>query len=389
MQISNIISKMTDAKFRKIISSIGILRYEILSAKSIVLYGPTKSRNDRKSSLVELADLLKSYGARYDGSSAASGAGAVNVGSAKIILKPEKVAGALILKPGLFGNGKLKIVDEDIPFSQYYNRVVSCINATEKLSDEQKEVLLSIVDHTRTNTAASKAKMTKVLRTLGNTLQINTINNDFGEILGPIAIQANGLLPIDYKSAVVKVPGRSNEPLLDYKITDKNKEYKISAKSGTTTNTLKPGDVISLVEADKSLAKKWKKTPQFKVLEILNEGTTKQGPIDAAVWLKNNGYEKEFSWLKKSTYSEEARQKAEDSIVRISRESLDFTPIFKDATESKVYYVKFRMSMTGDTEWKLVETPKDKKEEKKTEKRVTFRSKNFVGRAKDKLGFQV
>ena len=93
--------------------------------------------------------------------------------------------------------------------------------------------------------------------------------------------------------------------------------------------------------------------------------------------------------MKKAEYSEEVRQKAENTIVQISRESLDFTPIFKDATESKVYYVKFRMTMTGDTEWKLVETPKDEKENKKTEKRVSFRSKNFVGRAKDKLGFQV
>lgn len=389
MQISNVINKMTDAKFRKILSSIGIIRYEILSAKSVVLYGPTKSRNDRMNSLKELADLLKGYGARFDKSSSASGAGAVAIGSTKIILKPERVAGSLILKPGLFGDGRLKIVDEDIPFSEYYGRLVSCINATEKLSDEQKEVLLSIVEFTRSNNAKTKAKMSKVLRALGGTLQLSTINNDFGEVLGPIAIQANGLLPIDYDSAVVRVPGRSNEPLLDYKITDSNKEFKISAKSGTTTNTLKPGDVISLVEGDRTLSKKWKKTPQFKVLEILNEGSTKQGPIDAAMWLKENGYDEEFKWLKKSTYTEEVRQKAEDTIVRISRESLDFTPIFKDATESKVYYVKFRMAMTGDTEWKLVETPKDKSDEKKTQKRVTFRSKNFVGRAKDKLGFQV
>ena len=389
MQISNVIPKMTDIKFRKIISSIGIIRYEILSTKSIILFGPTRSRNDRKNSLVELADLLKSYGARYDGSSSASGAGAVAIGSLKIILKPERAAGNLILKPGIFGDGRLKIVDEDIPFSEYYGRLVSCINATDKLSDEQKEVLLSIVEYTRNNSAKSKSKMAKILRALGSTLQLSTINNDFGELLGPIAIQANGLLPINYDSAVVRVPGRSNEPLLDYKITDSNKEFKISAKSGTTTNTLKPNDVIHLIESDDTLAKKWKKTPQFNVIKILNEGTTKQGPIDAAKWLKENGYQEQFKWLKKTTYTEEVRQKSEDTIVKISRESLDFTPIFKDATESKVYYVKFRMSMTGDTEWKLVETPKDKSDEKKTQKRVTFRSKNFVGRAKDKLGFQV
>ena len=387
--ITNLIPKLTAANFSKIIKSVGSIKYDILQPKTVVLYSPTKSRADRMNSLKELADLLKQYGARYDKSSSASGAGAVVVGSAKIILKPEKVASSIILKPGLFGDSKTTLVDIDIPFAQYYSAVTSAIRVTDKLSDEQKEVLLAITEHTRTNTSVSKSKMSKTLRNLGNTLPINTINNDFGEILGPIAIQANGLLPIDYKSAVVRVPGRSNEPLLDYKITDKNKEFKISAKSGTTTNTLKPNDVIQLIKSDKKLYKKWKSTTEFQLLEILNAGSTKQGPIDAGIWLKENGFEEEFKWLKKAAYSEEVRQKAEDTIVKISRESLDFTPIFKDATESKVYYVKFRMTMTGDTEWKLVETPKDEKEEKKTKKRVSFRSKNFIGRAKDKLGFQV
>jgi hypothetical protein len=387
--IPQLIPKLTAANFTKIIKSIGSIKYDILPPKTVVIYSPSKSRSDRMTSLKELADLLKQYGARYDKSSSASGAGAVVIGSSKIILKPEKVASSIILKPGLFGDSKTTLVDTDIPFSEYYGRVISAIRTTPKLSDEQKEVLIAIVEHTRTNTATSKSKMAKVLRNLGNAIPINTINNDFGEILGPIAIQTNGLLPIDYKSAMVRVPGRSNEPLLDYKITDKNKEFKISAKSGTTTNTLKPNDVIHLIKSDKKLYKKWKTTTQLQLLEILNAGSTKQGPIDAGIWLKDNGYAEQFKWLKKAEYSEEVRQKAENTIVQISRESLDFTPIFKDATESKVYYVKFRMTMTGDTEWKLVETPKDEKENKKTEKRVSFRSKNFVGRAKDKLGFQV
>lgn len=387
--IPQLIPKLTVANFSKIIKSIGSIKYDILPPKTVVIYSPSKSRSDRMNSLKELADLLKQYGARYDKSSSASGAGAVVIGSSKIILKPEKVASSIILKPGLFGDSKTTLVDTDIPFSEYYGRVISAIRSTPKLSDEQQEILIAIVEHTRTNTATSKSKMAKVLRNLGNAIPINTINNDFGEILGPIAIQTNGLLPIDYKSAMVRVPGRSNEPLLDYKITDKNKEFKISAKSGTTTNTLKPNDVIHLIKSDKKLYKKWKTTTQLQLLEILNSGSTKQGPIDAGIWLKDNGYAEQFKWLKKAEYSEEVRQKAENTIVQISRESLDFTPIFKDATESKVYYVKFRMSMTGDTEWKLVETPKDEKENKKTEKRVSFRSKNFVGRAKDKLGFQV
>lgn len=394
LTINQIIPKMTDQNFKKNIKAVGVINYEIVSAKSIILYGSTKSRADRKQILVELAENLKTYGAKYSADSGASGAGFVAIGGTKILLKPTKVAGGVILKPGFFGSSKTKIVDVDIPFGSYYNAVVSAINDTDKLDDSQKEVLLALTADAAGSSQTTKARVKKVMKSIGQTLPLNTINNDFGEVLGPLAIASRGLLPIQRGSAVVRIPGRSNEPLLDYKITDAKKEYKISAKSGETTNTLKPGDVINLIDSagktDKNYYhKKWKKTPQYAVLQILDQGTTKQGPIDAADWLKDHGYKQYFSWLKNTNYTEELRQRCEDTIVKISREAIDFSEIFSDATTSKVYYVKFRMSLTGDIEWKLVETAQDKKEEQKARKRVTFRSKNFVGRAKDKLGFQV
>ena len=380
---------MTSANFSKIIRNVGISQYKILSSRSIVLYGQTKSRSDRSEALKELAKALSNYGAKFDSKSAGSGAGAVVIGQAKFILKPIKLAGSLILKPSFFGTSNNNIVDKEIPFGSYYNALIVAIGSTNKLSDEQKEVLISIAEYTQSPNPSTKSKMKKMMNFLGQTIQINTINNDYGESLGPLAIRANGLLPIDFKSAVVKIPSRSNEPLLDYIIKDKNREYKISAKSGTTTNTLKPGDVLSLIDGNDTLKKKWSKTPQYQIIKLLNEGSTKQGPITTAMWMKNNGFEDYFKWLKKDAYTEEVRQKCEDAIVAISREALDFTPIFKDATSSKVYYVKFRITVMGDSQWELVETPKDETEKKKTEKRVTFRSKNFVGRPKDKLGFQV
>jgi hypothetical protein len=389
MQISQIIPKMTPAKFNTILKSVGILSHEIISQKSIVLYGQTKSRSSRSETLKELTDLLKTYGAKHSQSSSASGAGVINIGQTKIILKPQRVSGGFILKPSFFGDATNSIVDKNIPFSSYYSTVIGSINNTKKLSDEQKEVLISIVEYTQNPSSKTLNNLKKVMKLLGQTIQLNTINNDFSEVLGPIAIGSNSLLPIDFKSAVVMIPGRSNEPLLDYKITDKNNEFKISAKSGTTTNTLKPGDVLGLINDNTKLKKKWSKTPQYNIIKLLNEGSTKQGPIDTAMWMKSNGFESQFKWLKKAEYSEEVRQKCEDTIVQISREELDFTQIFKDATQSKIYYVKFRMSINGSIEWKLIETPKDKNEEKKTQKRVVFRSKNFVGRAKDKLGFQI
>lgn len=394
LTINQVIPKMTDQKFKQNIKAVGVLNYEVVSAKSIILYGSTKSRADRKQILVELAENLKSYGARYSAESSASGAGFVSIAGAKILLKPVKVAGGIILKPGFFGTSTTKIVDKDISFGSYYSAVVNAIRTTEKLDDTQKEVLMALTDDAAGSSNTTKAKVKKVMKAVGQTIPLATINNDFGEVLGPLAIMSRGLLPIQRGSAVVFIPGRSNEPLLDYKITDSRKEYKISAKSGETTNTLKPGDVVNLIESagltDKNYYyKKWKKTPQYNVIKILAEGSTKQGPIEAAMWLKDNGYKTYFAWLKNPTYTEEVRQRCEDTIVKISREAIDFTEIFSDATTSKVYYVKFRLSLTGDTEWKLVETAQDKKEEKKTKKRVTFRSKNFVGRPKDKLGFQV
>lgn len=383
---------MTPKAFQDNIKAVGLNRYEIISAKSIILYGPSKSKNDRKQALNDLALIFSNYGAQYVEKSAASSAGIVAIGDLKIQLKPEKTpgtGGGFILKPGFFGDAKTKIVDVDIPFKSYASRLMNSIQSTSKLSDLQKEFLFALVEDSSSTNTNSKAKVKKMMSAVGDGITLNTVNNDFGEVIGPLAIVSRGLLPIDVKTAVVNIPGRSNEPLLDYKITDSKREYKISAKSGTTTNTLKPGDVVNLIKNDDFLKKKWGKSLQYKVLEILNDGSTKQGPIDAAMYLKDNGYEKNFSWLKTATYTEQIRQKCEDTIVQISKELIDFTEIFSDSTTSKIFYVKFKIVPLGTIEWQLVETERDKKEEKKSSKRVVFRSKNFVGRAKDKLGFQV
>lgn len=391
LTITNLIPKMNDASFKKNLNSIGLSKYTIISQRSVILYGPLKSRPDRAESLKEFAKLFEKYGAKY--SKVTSGSkpspGFVTIGNTKFELKPEATGGGIILKPGLFGSASNKLVDVDIPFRGYTSRVISAIESTSKLNDIQKDFLTLLVENTSSPSSSLKIKIQKLLAGNMIGISLNTINNDFGEVLGPIAVMSNGLLPIDSRSAVVNIPGRSNEPLLDYKITDKNREFKISAKSGESTNTLKPGDVLNLINADKKLSKKWKDTPQYNIISILDRESTKQGPISAGMWMKKNGFKQAFDWLKSEDYTEEIRQKCEDAIVRISREELDFTPIFADATNTKVFYIKFRMSNDGNAEWKLVETPKEKKEQEKLKKRVTFRSKNYVGRAGDKLGFQV
>jgi hypothetical protein len=389
MLLSNIIPKMIDSKFKKILKPFGILKYEILSPKLLVLYTNDKSRVNRENTLKELAVELKPNGATYSNSKTISSAGGIVIGSAKIVLKPSKKGGQLILKPNIFGKNQ-NLVDEKIPSANYYNALLNAITETDKLDSLQKEILTTLAANANRDSPKTKTAMRNVMKHINVSLNINTINNDFGELLGPLAIMSRKLLPIDSGSATVFIPGRSNEPLLDYKITDSTKEYKISAKSGEATNTLKPGDVIKLIEDSKHYKKKWKEKPEFKVLEILNTNSWKEGPVDAAIYLKNNGYKKNFTSIKKNEYTEESRQAAENALVKFSKEVMDFSQIFKDATTAKVYYVKFLLEMSGAQKWQLVKNTNQKKNEAQAQKRIVFRSKNYVGRHNgDKLGFQV
>jgi len=93
--------------------------------------------------------------------------------------------------------------------------------------------------------------------------------------------------------------------------------------------------------------------------------------------------------LKNAEYSEEVRQRCEETLVRLSAEALNFTDIFADAIKTKVYYVRFRVSLTGDMEWKLVENAEDRREKRKVLSRVVFSTSNSAKRARQKIGFRV
>ena len=197
--ITNLIPKMTDVAFKKNLNSIGLSKYTIISQRSVILYGPTKSRSDRAESLKEFANLLEKYGAKYSKVTGGSkpSPGFVMIGSTKFELKPVSSGGGIILKPGLFGTPTNKIVDTDIPFLSYASRVISAIESTSKLTDIQKNFLITLVEYTSSPSNISKLKIQKML--VGNMVGINlsTINNDFGEVLGPIAIMAKGLLQMN------------------------------------------------------------------------------------------------------------------------------------------------------------------------------------------------
>ena len=228
--ISALVPRLTDQVFTKNLRIVGASRYEVVSDKSVVIYGGAKSRPARKEALTDLATLLAEYGLVYSDDIRLSGAGYVlsTKTKSKIFLKPDKVSGGIILKPGLFGVGQTGIVNIDIAHTSYYSRVMNAIATTRELNVIQKEILSILAIDAAEHSTASRMAVKKIMPTLGTALEINTINNDFGEVLGPLAIASRGLLPIEFNSAKIYIPGRSNEPLLDYKIIDPYREYKIS-----------------------------------------------------------------------------------------------------------------------------------------------------------------
>ena len=129
--------------------------------------------------------------------------------------------------------------------------------------------------------------------------QMSLIKNDFGEILGGIATINQELLKKFYSKVpfktkgFLKYPTAANEPLKDYSVYVGKDEYVISAKiSGATSNTVKPQDVLSLIEKSKVIPPKRKKeiaaSLEYSLLKILQEENTVRGPAAALSYFKEN-----------------------------------------------------------------------------------------------------
>jgi len=102
------------------------------------------------------------------------------------------------------------------------------------------------------------------------------------------------------------------------------------------------------------------------------------------------GYKNKLDWLKQPIYTEATRQRCEGVLTDISRTDIDFTDMFIAATNSEVWYVKFRIESNGQMQFKLADRKADAAKNNTKIKRIAFRTKNYVGRPNgEKLGFQV
>lgn len=353
-----------------------------IDGNDVIILTDVTSRKDRKEILVGLHESAFKDAVYVPDKGAGSIRIKIGNKSIKILMKPVKTAGGVILKPGIFPG----MTDIDIPLSTYGEKLLKSIELA-KLDEDQKKLLSSIAQYHISFSQPDLNAMKNTFKMFGSCIPLNTINNDFSELLGPLAIAKKQLLGKKIAStAKIFVAFKGNYPLLDYIIKNGRSQYNISAKSGDTTNTLKPGDLVSLIETHKK-SKTLMATDQYKVLKILADNSVKLGPILAVQYLKTKRYDDASFITDSAEYSEELRQNCENVLVQISKTVLDFTPIFKEATNAKVYYVKFKMTNDASPTWEYIDTTKTELPDESV-KRIILRSKNYVGRPSDKLGLQ-
>jgi len=337
------------------------------------------------------------------------------------IAKPGvRSSNAASLKPQAFG-----VKDEEYPFKDYSSLIRENIEARDDLDSGVRLYLSALVDFADDSSQKNKTALQEAYKSATN-ISVSDIVKDFGEVVGPFGVITQKLIgggKMTKVNAAVYIPARPNEPLMDYSLinTSQKRKYIISAKSGSTSNVVKPSDIINLINKDNEKKRKWERTIEYGVLEVLSEHGILHGPIAAAAFLGRKGI-KDFSTItqgaaddfiakvkggsstaynksqfskfiakneylskKKTPTANEIMYECEKAITALSKTSkLDFTKLFREAINEQVYYVKFSIDNNGIPEFDLIgDTPEE------LNKKVFLRSKNGYTRASDRMGIQI
>lgn len=262
-----------------------------------------------------------------------------------------------------------------------------------------------------------------------SSVEINEIKNYFAEVAGPILLMKSSLISGLNKTSKVFYSTSDTERLYDFKLMVGNKETLISNKQLTGgTNTLKPGDVIRLVDDDPELTKKWKKTKYYNVFKTLDDNNVVSGPIRAISEyyptkhkISKKDYKSVIDKLDKNEvkispkevpaglmkmiesdpiakdhYKKNAGATGtminflfEKSLVEESKKDAEYHNLFVDVTSGNVSFLKFNLSNNGKIEYELSDPKKSSKKAVLRSKQGVERRSSSSGRLKlDKLGFQ-
>lgn len=323
------------------------------------------------------------------------------------LAKPgNKASAAASLKPQAFGVKEKKYTQ-----AEYKKIVLASIEERQDLSGPVKTYLDALFKYC-SGGSITKAQLTKIYNATKDDLPINDINKDFGECAGAIACISMQLLK-DKKitfpaTTTIFMPLRPNEPLMDYALIAGTTQYTISAKSGTTTNTVKPPDILMLLETGKK-TNKWKDKAEYKLLKMLAEESILAGPIKAVAATTDLINEKDVATITKTTdvsvfrkfiaqndylkglgrapTINEVMYECEKLLMNKTKDgTLNMNAIFADAIKEKVIYVKFELDGQGIPKFSSSVADDITAAGSKT---VSLRTKNGYTRASDRMGIQL
>lgn len=258
---------------------------------------------------------------------------------------------------------------------------------------------------------------------------INEIKNYFAEVVAPILICRDGSVPGVTKQTKVFYSTSDTERLYDFKLINGTEQILVSNKQMSGgTNTLKPGDVISLVDKDPTLSKKWKRTKYYDIFKILDESNVVSGPIKAVAAhyprmspLTDAEYNKVISKLTKNDVLIEPSDVPKNMMTMInndpsalenykknrgltgtainfmfekilvneSKTDDKYNELFVDVTSGNVLFFKFDLDSKGKLSYGISDPKKSVKKAYLRSKQGVERRSQSTGRLKlDKLGFQ-
>ena len=305
---------------------------QILEAGTACVVLPMTTYNSKPQIRVKIGDQVKIVRFQFDS-----------------ITKPgNKASAASNLKPQAFN----VVTPTPVQFTAYKKLLLAAIEERTDIDGPLKGYLTQISEYWG-GTMAAKTRAKKLWDAIQTQIPVNDINKDFGEVLGPMAVLKHNILAgtgfekqINATSGIW-IPARPNEPLMDYRVG----EVVISAKSGKTTNTVKPEAILGLLNKNATKKRAHVNTTEYKVLQILHENPHKVGAIEAAKFLLGSKYN---SWLKSNTalkgkYTDADLTYACESYISAESKTgkLNYTKLFADAIKNSVVYIKFELDASG------------------------------------------
>ena len=240
-------------------------------------------------------------------------------------------------------------------------------------SDNLVNYLYGLILYAETpNDSRITSELKKMYSMWRQELPLNTINTDFGELIGAIYLFKHDRKFVG--STLLEFPSIGNEPLMDYKFKGKE-EFIISAKSSSTktSNVVKPAGVLNLLSKNNKLSK-WSNTIAFDIISIIHNNSIQSAP--SIVISKYKTKIPEFRTVKLDN-----RYECEKAIEKYSKTNSDFKKMFLDAIGANVYYAYFKIGNDGIPEIKCDPDSSMLHD-------IYLRTKNSTNSAGDKMGFQ-